>query len=572
VPPPVNRAVDILFVIDDSGSMRNEQENLQAQFVTLINELENVQGGLPDVHIGVVSTDLGTGGHTSIRYCETLGGDQGILGQVKGVDRAETCIGPGQRYVVDVAPTECIIDRTDDMTCRSHTCTQADCDRVAAENEVLQLVTDAQGCPRCRNYDDTLSEVFSCLAEMGTAGCGFEQPLEAMHLALNENETPENSGFLRYDAYLAAVIITDEDDCSAAQPDVIFDPDPALNNLDSELGYLHSFRCFEFGVTCAVDDRQATGPRADCAPREDEAALLYQISRYTAFMESIKDPAQTVVAAIAGPVEEHVTVIRNAQQQPEVKQTCSDDTGYGAKPGVRLRAFVAHFNEADALSGWAYTSVCESNFSPALEGIGNKIAEAMKVQCPGYPYAGCRNGPAGTACSPCLPQCELYDVEGRGTENEQKMTIPWCGRVCENGLCRAADMEPCTDDENGKCTCAAGLSPTLFEGETHCAPLLYTEPPDRDYDERLPSLIERRQPTCSGPDCYGVTSACWYLSKNSECDFGAVLRIVRGAEPPPRTFPAGVCQMLYPTEQNCTDGIDGDQDCLSDTEDPDCEP
>src|SRR5690606_27094291 len=55
----LNRNVDILFVIDDSGSMREEQDSLLANFDNFINVLQEIEGGLPNVHIGVISTNVG---------------------------------------------------------------------------------------------------------------------------------------------------------------------------------------------------------------------------------------------------------------------------------------------------------------------------------------------------------------------------------------------------------------------------------------------------------------------------------------------------------------------------------
>jgi hypothetical protein len=570
MPQSAERDVDILFIIDDSGSMRNEQENLKSQFVSLMNALEQMKGGLPNVHIGVASTDLGTGSYTTIRYCEEFGGDQGILGKVKGVNRGETCIGAGQRYIVDVEPVGCNIDKGNDGSCSAHSCQQSHCDDTAGGNESLTLSEDANGCPRCRNYTGTLTDAFSCLAELGTNGCGFEQQLEAMYLALNETETPENSGFLRDSAFMATILITDEDDCSASRPDIIFNPDPNENRIDSTLGYLHSFRCFEFGITCDVNDRQVMGPRNNCEPREDDQALLYGISRYTAYIEAIKDPMMTVVAAIAGPVQDQVVVQMDAQNRPEIKPTCVDSTGEGADPGVRLKAFVEHFNGADAMGSWAYTSVCQSNFSDALEGIGNKIADIMAEKCPVQPFAGCREGPAGTSCSPCLPSCTIFDVENRNRPEQQRMIVHWCGHVCQNGLCTQADMQPCEYDGNGKCTCSGGLSPTLFNDEEYCAPLLYPEPPEQERDPQLLTLIPREEPACSGDDCVGVTSACWYMSANTTCEHNAGFRIVRGEDPPPRTFADGRCAIIPIHEQLCSDGKDNDEDCLVDEDDPDC--
>ena len=57
-----NRSLDLLFVIDDSPSMADKQANLAANFPTFINVLNSAPGGLPDLHIGVVTTDVGTTG------------------------------------------------------------------------------------------------------------------------------------------------------------------------------------------------------------------------------------------------------------------------------------------------------------------------------------------------------------------------------------------------------------------------------------------------------------------------------------------------------------------------------
>ena len=63
IPVNLNRNIDILFVIDDSGSMADKQNNLAANFPNFIDVLNTIQGGLPDVHIGVVSSDMGVSTH-----------------------------------------------------------------------------------------------------------------------------------------------------------------------------------------------------------------------------------------------------------------------------------------------------------------------------------------------------------------------------------------------------------------------------------------------------------------------------------------------------------------------------
>src|SRR4051794_18691035 len=54
--------LDLLFVIDDSPTMADKQNSLQRAFPALLAELSATEGGLPNLHLGVVSTDLGTKG------------------------------------------------------------------------------------------------------------------------------------------------------------------------------------------------------------------------------------------------------------------------------------------------------------------------------------------------------------------------------------------------------------------------------------------------------------------------------------------------------------------------------
>ena len=55
-----NLDLDLLFVIDDSPSMLDKQLNLKNNVPRFIESLELALGELPNLHIGVVSTDMGT--------------------------------------------------------------------------------------------------------------------------------------------------------------------------------------------------------------------------------------------------------------------------------------------------------------------------------------------------------------------------------------------------------------------------------------------------------------------------------------------------------------------------------
>jgi hypothetical protein len=80
------REVDILFMIDNSPSMDPKQQALAANFPKMIQVLQNLpdpsnpgQTSLPDVHIGVISSDMGAGSDNIGGNCSRVLGDRGLL-------------------------------------------------------------------------------------------------------------------------------------------------------------------------------------------------------------------------------------------------------------------------------------------------------------------------------------------------------------------------------------------------------------------------------------------------------------------------------------------------------------
>ena len=234
IPVNLNRNVDILFLVDDSGSMADKQQNLKDNFPNFINVLNTIQGGLPDVHIGVVTSDMGTKGEEDASPgtgvgtvgqggCANTGKDGKLqLGQATGVTGT---------FISDIK------------------------------------LTDGS---RQKNYTGDLSMTFGQMATVGATGCGFEQHLAAMRRALDNN--PSNAGFLRADAFLAVVILADEDDCSMSHS-TLLGPD------GGPLGPQQSFRCTRFGVKCDVGgatDAQMNqvGVKDQCHPDDASQFVL----------------------------------------------------------------------------------------------------------------------------------------------------------------------------------------------------------------------------------------------------------------------------------------------------------
>lgn len=327
-PAELNRDIDILFVVDNSGSMQEEQAALAAAFPEFVAMLGRIDGGMPNVHLGVVSTNVGSGGEP-IGGCSTPAqpdGDDGALSTGQ-------CAGIADSYLSDLA-------------------------RADGSREV--------------NYTGTLTDQFSCITALGTSGCGFEQPLEAMRRALAPGRNP---GFLRPDAALAVVFVGDEDDCSTADPAMFGDPNAGVL---SPLGPRTSFRCFEFGTVCDPDaDPRAPGTRTGCQSRED-SPYLTSVASYTAFLRGLKaDPSQVVVTSLIGALDEartaEVVPDPNMPDAPALAPSCTSDRGV-AYPGFRLGDFTAAFHGTSR-------SICEPSFAAPLGTFASRITTTMGVPC-----------------------------------------------------------------------------------------------------------------------------------------------------------------------------------------------
>ncbi len=345
IPVVAERDIDILFVVDDSESMKDEQASLANNFPRFIAALEGIEGGLPNVHIGVISTNVGA--HPSIPKCGPNDSDEGVLQSA---------------FTTDPAFPQC-----------------ADGSLSLNGNFISDVVVNEDTGERQRNYTGNLADVFSCMAVLGVEGCGFEMQLEAVRKALSEGA---NEGFLRDDAYLAVILITDEDDCSAFDQDMF---DPTITGKESALGPLDSFRCFEFGVQCNPDEARTLGQKVDCVPREN-SSYMYPVQEYVDFLKGLKpnDPTKVIVAGIIGYDEmdpdKPLEVINETKPVGEVFSlvpACQvlDADGMPkskATPGVRLRAFIEQFPERNTL-----TTICNDDLSGALDLISQLMVKIL---------------------------------------------------------------------------------------------------------------------------------------------------------------------------------------------------
>jgi hypothetical protein len=301
IPAPANE-LDLLFVLDDSTALDNLTA-FQRAFPAFLDEL----GTTPDLHLGVVTSDLGTKGFDDAAPGPSIGSGPG------------SCSGEGKAGRLINNST-------------------------LVQGTFISDLAAADGS-RITNYSSSLSEAFKAISSVGAGGCGIEQPLEAMRTALADS-TGYNTGFIRPTARLAIVALQDEDDCSFAHSTL-------LGTDVATLGPLQSFRCTRFGVMCdegglTSDDMNVPGEKHQCHSRED-SPYLPSVERYRAFLESFKPDAREILFATIAGVPEPVTVeLRTppggGTAVPALAHSCNWQGTNGtvvADPAVRMAELVA---------------------------------------------------------------------------------------------------------------------------------------------------------------------------------------------------------------------------------------
>lgn len=337
----VNRNLDLLFVIDDSSSMADKQTNLVNNFPNFINVLNTVVGGLPDVHIGVVTTDMGT-----------KGADDATPGAAIGQIGNGGCSGTGKSGALQTSGAPVTGTFISDIK-----------------------LTDGT---RVKNYTGNLATVFGQMARVGSGGCGFEQPLAAMKAALGNN--PANAGFLRPDALLGVVFVTDEDDCSLSHSTM-------LGPESAALGPLLSFRCTRFGVTCSTggttsDEMNQVGAKTGCTGKVG-SPFVSDVAPFRDFLVQLKgDVRKVVVAGIFGTPTPVAVELRTSPgsgtADPAVAHSCTYQSAglEVADPAVRLKQFIDLFPGAGA-----WSTVCQPDLSEALVLIAQTLNFAIGSPC-----------------------------------------------------------------------------------------------------------------------------------------------------------------------------------------------
>lgn len=381
-------ALDVLFVIDNSGSMASEQEKLARELTRIVKVLtsgdryaereDRVPPGLTEkarrftpvssLHVGVVSTNVGgidqpTGTQAAVLSCAGRG-DDGIL-----------------QHSTSVAVDGVLAKRLEFQD-------YAAGDTVIAPSAECQLPPQ----PTYQSYltsDDpaAVGLAFRCVARLGVRGCPFEQQLESMWKALAPSSAPAgaptelytftsdgrgqgdlaNRGFLRENAVLAVVHLSDEDDCS------ITDAGKALFSL-------------------GTDAQQMFGPLNLRCGTTSDPTLVRSSERYVSGLRSLKPghPERIVFAAVVGVPTSPIAAGASYDELlalPEMQfredplkpgfpeRACSvvtDGRDNEAYPGRRFLQVAKSLGAQSVVE-----SICAETYGPVLDRMIDKIAPQL---------------------------------------------------------------------------------------------------------------------------------------------------------------------------------------------------
>jgi len=373
IPAVETGAVDILVVMDNSQSMAAEQALMGDAFPKIIESLltgrdlatgEQVHAPVYDLHIGVVSTDMGVGGY-AVTTCENdpLLGDDGFL---QHAPRGPDCDPAYPDYLsYEIGPR--------------------------ADPDIAQV--------------QKLAGDFGCIALLGTSGCGFEQQLEAACKALIDHSVPggANAGFLRDDSIILIRFVTDEEDCSAADV-TIFDlsiaPPYSINlRCHYEAAKLHPIDRYvdAFRGLRQDPDKVVLGfivgvppDEPDCNGRGNEIDRCLYIE---AMQETVRPD---------GDLLEYVCRYPSTCTPPEPPDP--GDCISEAFPARRFVELAQQFGENAVVH-----SICTGDYTPAMAALTEKLQTVITAQA-FISETALSAGKDPTDPCRCLADCVVYEI------------------------------------------------------------------------------------------------------------------------------------------------------------------
>ncbi len=349
--------VDLLLVIDDSGSMDEEQELLKREIPALVRGLtdppDNDGDGEPDwtavesLRVAVVTSDLGTTGYPEERLgrCGTGSPYMDAWGTDARFRQSATCGGGG-----------------------------------SAIHEW-----------RTGDDVDAFVDLVGCTADAGITGCGFEQPLLAATRALSRQA---ETGFPREEALLAVLVLNDEEDCSVG------DVGPFYDGLDVNPRTINAY-CT---ASPALVDPETIA--RDLLGDRDPSRFVFAAITGVPVDLAGQSPASILSDA-------RMAYVPTTSNELGLEYACTANNDDGtvrseATPGRRLAEV------AGLLDGSLIRSICEADFTPAIAALTERIGSRLKNVCIDRGLTPAADGSVACVVEEVLPRgLGCADVPGR---------------------------------------------------------------------------------------------------------------------------------------------------------------
>jgi hypothetical protein len=435
--------VDLLFVIDNSNSMASEQVKLAAKLPQLIDVLtsgdryagreppegiEDTQRyftAVSSLHIGVVST--------------SMGGQDEAIGSTQAL---KDCVGFGDDGVL-LHSTQIAVDGV-------YVTKDDGIEGAQIGDTLLEPLPECEDIgepPLYQRYNSdedvtsqALATAFACVSRLGVRGCPFEQQLEAMWKAVapSDGDDPAlhvfldgthghgapagiNEGFVREDAILAVIHVSDEEDCS-------------INQDGKALFSLSEDAVQRFGDSRSLNLR--------CGKYGEAEGMLWPAERYVRGLKSLKPGHEdrVIFAAIVGvPADSAGQSFDDVLAREEMRfveagdrprTSCVNDSNPAqpdqAYPARRFVEVAKGFGD-DAV----VYSICADDFAPALELLIDRIASKLTGSCLPRQLVPDEDG---------LVRCEVFELLAPGVSR------------CDPKHGHDEETIAMTVDENGKPT------------------------------------------------------------------------------------------------------------------------
>lgn len=410
--------IDFLWVVDNSTSMCQEQASLARSFKTFTDTLED--SFTVDARIAVTSVSAqcdndGTSIFAGKGKFNTHASHQ--LPVACGEEVHRPCGGAGafcddgldcsELGECDTNGSWSCQGRKDDAACVQNTngsyneycrrtCrTDAECQDIFGDESMRcvnsSAVPEQTACVRepptadCpaelpaileKNNDIDNTDLFQCIANVGLSSGSpcfrYEEQLRSALLAIDPAgvNRDQSLAFLRDDAYLVIIVVSDEEDCSVS---------------DGREGMINEAQ----GGSTAFD-------RCGLYPTTDEGGPLVPVAHYVNKFKSLKsDPSKVIVATIAGDTLETDEGAIEAAHEAYVKSKnepktcragtyiCNSDSGV-ADYGRRLIEFATSFGP-----NGTFENICDSDgIGPALTRIADAIISVVNRICLPKPILG----------------------------------------------------------------------------------------------------------------------------------------------------------------------------------------